>query len=309
MRQDARRMPPRPVALLVNPTAGGGRALKALPAVEAELARLGVVVRVEHTRSLEHARLLASAAVDGGEAVVTLSGDGLVGAIAGTLRERPDAVMGVLPGGRGNDFARGMGIPLDAVAACAVVAGGEPRPVDVGEVCAAGGAAGSGRVFVGIASLGFDSEANRIANEAPARLGPLVYAYGALRALVSWRSATFDVAVDGSARSFSGWTVAAANAKAYGGGMLLAPDAQLDDGQLDVVLVAPRSRRQFVRCLPMVFKGTHVDLPTVTVLRGSEVEVAADRPFTVYADGDPIGELPVTVRALPGAIRVLLPAS
>jgi YegS/Rv2252/BmrU family lipid kinase len=308
MRQDARRMP-RPVALLVNPSAGGGRALRALPAVEAELARLGVPFRAEHTRSLAHARELALAAAAAGEVVVPLSGDGLVGAIAGALRGHDGAIMGILPGGRGNDFARGMAIPLEPVAACAVLATGTPSPVDVGEVCSAGEAAGDGRIFVGIASLGFDSEANRIANEAPSRLGPLVYAYGALRALATWRAANFEVSVDGDRRSFAGWTVAAANARAYGGGMLLAPDAQLDDGQLDVVLVAPRSRRQFVRCLPMVFKGTHVDLPSVTVLRGVEVEVAADRPFTVYADGDPIGELPATIRAVPGAIRVLLPAS
>jgi YegS/Rv2252/BmrU family lipid kinase len=299
MRHDASRMP-RSVALLVNPSAGGGRALKALPAVEAELDRRGLYVRVARTRSLSHARELALSAVDAGEVVVTLSGDGLIGAVAGALRGHDEAIMGVLPGGRGNDFARAAGIPADPVEACAVIADGEPRAVDVGEV--------GGRVFVGIASLGFDSEANRIANQAPSRLGPLVYAYGALRALATWRPATFDVAVDRERRTFTGWTVAAANSRAYGGGMLLAPDARLDDGELDVVLVAPDSRRQFVRCLPLVFKGTHVDLPSVTVLRGREVRISADRPFAVYADGDPIGELPVTIRAIPGAVKILLPA-
>jgi YegS/Rv2252/BmrU family lipid kinase len=242
------------------------------------------------------------AAADAGEVIVTLSGDGLIGAVAGALRGRDDAIMGVLPGGRGNDFARVLGIPADPVAACAVIAEGEPRAVDVGEI------GSPPRTFVGIASLGFDSVANRIANEAPSRLGPLVYAYGALRALATWRPATFDVAVDRERRTFTGWTVAAANSRAYGGGMLLAPDARLDDGELDVVLIAPASRRQFVRCLPMVFKGTHVDLPSVTVLRGREVRISADRPFAVYADGDPIGELPVTIRAIPGAVKILLPA-
>jgi YegS/Rv2252/BmrU family lipid kinase len=299
MRQDDAPMR-QPVALLVNPSAGGGRALRALPAVEAELARLDVAYRVARTRSLSHARELALAAADAGEVVVTLSGDGLIGAVAGALRGHDRAIMGVLPGGRGNDFARVSGISLDPVAACAVIASGVARPMDVGDV--------GGRTFVGIASLGFDSVANRIANEAPSRLGPLVYAYGALRALATWRPATFEVAVGSDRRTFTGWTVAAANNRAYGGGMLLAPDALLDDGELDVVLVAPSSRRQFVRCLPMVFKGTHVQLDSVTVLRGREVRIAADRPFDVYADGDPIGELPVTIRAIPGAIRVLLPA-
>jgi YegS/Rv2252/BmrU family lipid kinase len=299
MREDPARMP-RSVALLVNPSAGGGRALKALPAVEAELARRGLYARVVKTRSLSHARELALAAADAGEVAVTLSGDGLIGAVAGALRGRDDAIMGVLPGGRGNDFARVAGIPLDPVAACAVIADGAPRAIDLGDV--------DGRTFIGIASLGFDSVANRIANDAPSRLGPLVYAYGALRALATWRPATFDVAVDRERRTFAGWTVAAANSRAYGGGMFLAPDARLDDGELDVVLVAPDSRRQFVRCLPMVFKGTHVSLPSVTVLRGREVRIAADRPFVVYADGDPIGELPVTIRAIPGAVKLLLPA-
>jgi diacylglycerol kinase family enzyme len=92
--------------------------------------------------------------------------------------------------------------------------------------------------------------------------------------------------------------------------MRAAPDARLDDGQLDVMMAAPRSRAEFLtKLLPRVFKGTHTELPFVSMLRGAEVRVKADRPFTVFADGDPIGELPVTIRAVPGAIRVLLPAA
>jgi YegS/Rv2252/BmrU family lipid kinase len=308
MRQDGRLMP-RPVALLVNPSAGGGRALKVLPAVEAELRRLGVAHRVEKTESVRHTRALAVAAADAGEVAVPLSGDGLVGAVAAALRGRDDAVMGVLPGGRGNDFARVCGIPRDAVAACAILAAGVPTPLDLGEVVSDGAPSNDAQTFVGIASLGFDSDANRIANEAPALLGPFVYAYGALRALATFHPATFDVTVGRERRTFRGWTVAAANASAYGGGMFVAPDARLDDGQLDVVMTSPTSRWSFLSHLPKVFKGTHVALDTVTVMRGAEVRIAADRPFTVYADGDPIGELPVTVRAVPGAIKVLLPAA
>jgi YegS/Rv2252/BmrU family lipid kinase len=301
-------MPPRPVALLVNPSAGGGRALKALPAVEAELTRLGVSFRVERTRSIGHARELATAAADAGEVAVPLSGDGLVGAVASALRGRDDALMGVLPGGRGNDFARVAGLGRDPVAACAVLRDGVPTPIDLGEVVSGSGS-GLGQTFVGIASLGFDSVANQLANEAPAFLGPMVYAYAALRAMVTWKPATFDVTVDRERRTFQGWTVAAANGKAYGGGMFLAPDAELDDGLLDVVMFWPRSRRDFVAGLRQVFKGTHLERERISLLRGAEVRIAADRPFTVYADGDPIGELPVTVRAVPGAIQVLLPAA
>ncbi len=285
--------------LLVNPSAGGGRAARALPGVEAELRRLGITFRTEQTTSLEHASSLASAAAAAGEAVVALSGDGLVGSIVGALRHVPDALLGVLPGGRGNDLARVLGIPRDPVAACAVLADGEPRDLDIGEV--------DGRSFIGIASVGFDSDANRIANEASARLGQFVYLYAALRALAAWKPATFTVELDGESQTITGWSVAAANSKAYGGGMFAAPDAELDDGLLDVVLSSRTSRLRFVRVLPKVFKGTHVDEPSIEIRRAREVRIDADRPFTVYADGDPIGELPVTVCAVPSALRVLCP--
>jgi len=288
------------IALIVNPSAGGGRAAKLLPKVQERLRALGVEHHTELTRDLPHAQDLARTAAAAGEAAVVLSGDGLVGAVAHVLRGYPDAVMGVLPGGRGNDFARVTGIPLDVDEACAVIAHGSPRAVDVGDV--------DGATFIGIASLGFDSEANRIANEAPPQLGGLVYAYGALRALAAWKHASFEVVVDGQARAFSGWTVACANSKAYGGGMYMAPDADLHDGQLDVVLCEATSKATFLRDLPTVFKGKHVEKPYVHVLRGAEVRISADRPFTVYADGDPIGELPCTVRAVPDAVKVLLSA-
>jgi YegS/Rv2252/BmrU family lipid kinase len=290
----------REVALIVNPSAGGGRAKRALPAVQERLGELGVAFSTDATRDLEHAGQLARDGAEAGRIVVTLGGDGLVGCAAGALRDVPGAVLGVLPGGRGNDFARVVGIPLDARAACDVIARGQPRPVDLG-------AAGE-RAFIGIASLGFDSEANRYANAAPGRLGGLVYLYGALRALAGWKPAAFEVDVDGERVGFAGWSVAAANSKAYGGGMYLAPDARLDDGALDVVLSYATSKAYFLRGLPKVFNGSHVDDPNIRVLRGAQVSIDADRPFDVFADGDPIGTLPITLRVLPGALDVLLPA-
>ena len=291
----------RRVFLIVNPHAGGGRAAAVLPGVEERLRALGVAFHTERTRDVQHARDLARAAAAVGEVAVTLSGDGLIGAVADELRRTDGGVLGVLPGGRGNDFARVAGIPRDPLEACAVIAHGVERPLDLGEA--------GGRGFIGIASLGFDSDANRIANEAPARLGRLVYVYGALRALVTWRMAEFDVEVDGERSTYRGWGVGGANSKAYGGGMYLAPDARFDDGALDVVLVSETSKLHFLTALlPRVFKGTHVELDSVRVMRGAEVRVSADRPFVVYADGDPIGELPITLRAVPAALRVLLPA-
>jgi YegS/Rv2252/BmrU family lipid kinase len=284
--------------VIVNPSAGGGRAGRALSHVEAALRAHGMEYRVQATRDIAHATELARGAAAAGEVAAALGGDGLIGAVAGALRGT-GGVLGVLPGGRGNDLSRVLGIPRDPAEAATVLATGRERALDLGEI--------DGRTFVGIASCGFDSEANRIANEARFVRGNLVYAYGALRALAAWRHATFTLGVDGELVTVRGWSVAAANSKAYGGGMFVAPGAELDDGQLDVVTSAASSKLRFLALLPRVFKGTHVDAPEVTVRRARELTIAADRPFTVYADGDPIGELPVTVRCLPGAVRVIGP--
>jgi YegS/Rv2252/BmrU family lipid kinase len=290
-----------PVHLIVNPAAGGGRAGRAAQAVVDALEGYGLQVRRADTRDLHHARELALEAARDGATAVTLGGDGLAGATADALRTVPGSILGVLPGGRGNDLARVLGIGQNPVAACAVIAGGVVRELDLGLV--------GEHTFVGIASCGFDSDANRIANEAPSWLGNLVYAYGALRALAAWRPARFELVLDGQRHTFTGYSVGAANSKAYGGGMYAAPDALLDDGLLDVPYCEQISKLRFLtRILPRVFKGTHVREPSVHVLRGRELQIAADRPFTLYADGDPIGELPLRVSVLPAAVRVLVPA-
>jgi YegS/Rv2252/BmrU family lipid kinase len=289
---------PRRVCVIVNPSAGGGRAERGLPAVESALLDLDVSFHTERTRDIEHAVELARAAAAAGEVAAAMGGDGLIGAVAGALRGT-EGVLGILPGGRGNDFGRVLGIPRELPAACRVLAEGTERQVDLGEV--------DGRLFIGIASTGLDSDANRIANEAPPWLGGLVYAYGALRALAAWTPARFDLELDGEHKTFTGYSVAAANSKAYGGGMYLAPDAELDDGMLDVVVVEAYAKRRAVARMPKLFKGTHVKDPEVHVFRAKEVRIAADRAFEVYADGDEIGTLPATVRAVPRALRVLVP--
>jgi YegS/Rv2252/BmrU family lipid kinase len=296
----------RRLAVIVNPTAGAGRALEALPRIRAELDRLGADYHVVETTSADHAREEAEAARERAEAVGALGGDGLVGTLAGKLCGG-DSPLAVLPGGRGNDLARVLGIPTEPEAAARVAVEGVEHAIDVPNVDPPLPGAG-GASFVGIASCGFDSEANRIANEAKVVRGNLVYLYAALRALVQWKHATFTVTVDGQEHSVTGWSVIVANSKAYGGGMYVVPHAELDDGQLDVMLSDAGSKLHFLSHLPKVFKGTHVDDPLIRFIRGEEVEVSADRPFVVYADGDPIGELPVRIRVAPRALRVLVPA-
>ncbi len=287
----------RDLCLIVNPTAGAGRAAKLLGAVEAELRGMGVRFRVERTTSMEHARECSRIAAAAGEIVAAMGGDGLTGAVAGELRDGA-AVLAVLPGGRGNDFARKLGIPADPVAACALLRNSEKR-IDLAAV--------GDRTYLGILSAGLDSDANRLANENTLPLGTAVYAYAALRALAAWKPARWTVTVDGQTREFDGYSVAVSNSGVYGSGMFLVPDADLEDGLLDVVLSEDIPKRRFLANLPKVFKGTHMDEPGIHVMRGRSVSFHADRPFTAYADGDPIAELPATVDVVPGTLRVLAP--
>ncbi|HXV53561.1 MAG TPA: diacylglycerol kinase family protein [Solirubrobacterales bacterium] len=290
--------PPGPYLLLVNPSAGGGRVGEILPRATAAMDAAGLEYRTMMTTGLEHGCDEAAVAAADGMTPVVISGDGLIGQIGGALAGT-GATMGVIPGGRGNDFARVLGIPDDPAGAVAALAGGASREIDVGEV--------NGRRFLCIASCGFDSDANRIANEARFIRGQLVYAYAALRALIAWKPATFTITLDGRRRDLVGYSVAAANSRAYGGGMFIAPDAELDDGLLDVVTTAKVGKLRFLVNLPKVFSGKHVENPEVSVSRAAEVLIEADRPFAVYADGEHLADLPATVRVLPRALRVIVP--
>jgi YegS/Rv2252/BmrU family lipid kinase len=206
--------------------------------------------------------------------------------------------LGIIPSGRGNDLARVLEIPEEPERAVDVLAAGHSRQIDVGEA--------NGSRFLGIVSVGFDSEANRLANETRF-LGNPVYAYAALRTLVGWKPARFTVAIGDERIRLSGYSVSVANSKAFGGGMYIAPDAELDDGEFDVVAVGEVGKLRFVGNLPKVFKGTHVEEDEVRVFRAKRLELSASRPFPVYADGEHLTDLPASLRVLPRALSVLVP--
>ncbi len=287
-----------PLTLLVNPSSAGGKSLKLLPRIEAALDARRAVFRVERTRSLEHGVDLALRAVELGEVPVVVSGDGLIGAIGGAMAGS-ETPLGLIPGGRGNDLCRALGIPSDPEEAVEVVLAGHGRRIDVGEA--------NGKRFLGIVSVGFDSEANRLANETSFMRGNLVYAYAAVRTLLGWKPGRFTIRVGEERRRFSGYSVSVANSRAFGGGMFIAPDAELDDGEFDIVTVGEVGKLRFAGNLPKVFKGTHVNDDEVRVFRAAQLELTASRPFPVYADGEHLTDLPASLRVLPRALSVLAP--
>jgi YegS/Rv2252/BmrU family lipid kinase len=288
-----------PLTLLVNPHSAGGRALKLLPRVEAVLDSNRAQFRVERTKSLEHGVEAALRAVDAAEVPVVMSGDGLLGAVGGAMAGS-ETPLGLIPSGRGNDLARVLEIPTEPEAAAEVLLGGRSRRIDVGEA--------NGKRFLGIASTGFDSVCNELANRTRLPLGSFVYAYSAFVTLVRWKPARFTVRAGSEQKRLSGYSIAVANNKAFGGGMFVAPDAELDDGEFDIVHIGEISKWHYASNLPKVFKGTHVEDERVSVFRASQLELSASRPFALYADGEHLTDLPASLRVLPRALSVLVPA-
>lgn len=290
--------------VLCNPVAGAGRGLRALDGVRDALRDPAIELRVVRTTSAAHAAEEATAAARAGGEVVALGGDGMARIVAHAIRGS-DATLGVLPGGRGNDLAAVLGLGRDPVAACAVLREGATRTIDVGEADDEHGARGA--TFLGVASIGMESEVTRLAARAPRIGGRATYAGAMVVGLIRWRSATFDLRADGVPVRHPGYIAAAANSGRFGGGMRIAPDAALDDGLLDLVVVEDLPKGRFLRLAPKVFLGTHVARPEVHVLRAAEVRMDADRPLEVFADGDPLARTPATIRVVPGAMRVLAP--
>jgi YegS/Rv2252/BmrU family lipid kinase len=287
-----------PFTLLVNPASAHGRTLKLLPQIEQELDERRIPFRVERTRGLEDGVARALRAVEADEVPVVVSGDGLVGAIGGAMAGT-DTPLGIVPGGRGNDLARVLGIPDDPAGAVAVLAAGESRRIDVGEA--------NGKRFLGIVSVGFDSECNQLANEVRFLRSNLVYVYSLFRTLVGWKPARFTIGIGDERTRISGYSISVANNSTFGGGMRIAPSAELDDGLFDIVAIGEVGKLRFVGNLPKVFNGTHVDDDEVRVFRAPRLELTASRSFPVYADGEHLTDLPVTLRMLPRALSIIVP--
>jgi diacylglycerol kinase (ATP) len=286
---------------IVNPTAGGSTGAAALLHVGRLLREAGADLETEYSRSLAHAQDLARQAGQRGRVVLAVGGDGIAGGIGGAL-SGTGSLLGLVPAGRGNDFARALGLPADPAALARVLLHHEPRAVDTIEVESA---VHHRTVVLGSVYAGVDALANRYANQAGLLRGAASYSAGGLRAVTTWRAARYRVTVDGQEHSHTGYTVVAANSGYYGSGRLIAPDARVDDGLLDVVMISEAPRRLFFALMNELKTGAHLHRPEVRILRGKEIRIQADREVPYGADGEVEAVLPVTASVLPGALRVL----
>jgi len=315
--------------LIVNPKAKRGRALWHAQRAQARLQRHGWHCELRTSENPEHVRQLTEQAVATGvDAVLIAGGDGTIHHAVQVLANS-DIPLGIIPCGRGNDLVRALGIPLDAEAAAEVIARQNLKAIDLGQVTAAsdeGQRANreqqektdqpfsspvprpSPRFFCGIVTCGFDSEVADFAHRHRQIPGGWVGYFGAaLLLLARYRFKTVRVRGDGWAFEGETLLVATANCPAYGGGMWIAPTAQLDDGLLHVCIVRATSKWRILRLLPTVFSGEHVREPEVSLHPAKQAHLDSEEPIPLFADGEPVGTTPATVTVVPNALRVFVP--
>ena len=324
--------------LFVSALSGKGRALRRAPKVAALLRSQGWNVDVRVTHRSDDPAALAAACTN--HWVAVLGGDGYIARIATQVGARGGVVI-PLPGGRGNDLCRCLGIGTDAVAhvrslptaleICAEGAGEHPRirGVDAMQVRALNrvndGQDAAGQrprspgkdlegkdleekpaQVLGIVSFGLDALANQIANDTSFASGTFAYAWGALRALQQFQPRTMEIEVDGTRRRIRGWLVSVSNSGWFGGGINIVPTSNPSDGRLELLTVDPVPKRQAIRVLARVLAMRKVDDPILHVEQVTSVKIWDSAGLVAMGDGDQVGEGPLEISVSPEVFRVFV---
>lgn len=292
------------ILVLVNSGAGAGRAGRVAPLVESYLATKGVRADfVSPESSAELRRRAERAAAEGYTIVAALGGDGTFHqALAGAFGA--GVTLGFLPAGHGNDLARGLGLPLEPVAAARAFARGSAVPVDL---LRARFADGTSIVYAGAGGVGLDAEAATFANGRYRRLpGAMRYVAGALAMLGSFRPLEVEAELDGLPLRARVLLAAAANGPCYGAGVRIAPEARMNDGRLDLALVAPLGWMEIAELLPRAVTSGDIREPAVVRRQGRRLKLRTDRPARFHADGELVGHAPEEIEVLPAAVRIIV---
>ncbi|MCC7417842.1 MAG: diacylglycerol kinase family lipid kinase [Acidobacteria bacterium] len=287
--------------LIVNPAAGragaaGGRVelARRVLADHAEPAVIALTERPGHARDLARAAL-----ADGVRRIVAWGGDGTVNEVASVLASTP-AALGIVPSGSGNGLARTLNLPRAPEDALSTALRGTPRAIDMGEM--------NGRLFVNIAGLGLDAEvAERFNDPRNVRRGLGGYVRIVARALLACKTIRCTIDAGGAERQARPLLVAFANGPQYGNGIRIAPDARVDDGRLDMVIVEERSRAATMRQLPRLVCGGIGRSPDWRLQTITEARITADTPMALHVDGEPLNRgSTAQVRVLPGVLKVVV---
>lgn len=297
----------RSFSFLVNPLSGGGAAPAAVVPVARLLRDAGAEVEVTYSPGPKATLDLVKAGVARDDVIAAVGGDGMLSSIAGQVSQL-GGVLGMVPAGRGNDFARMLKLSSEPAEIAETLLAGTETPTDLISVTLPGG---EPRLVAGSVYSGVDARASAIVDKVRWMPAKLQYPYASIHALATYVPSTFEVVVDGERHTYLAATVVVANSGYYGKGMHIAPDASVTDGVLDVIVIEASSRREMVRALPKVYDGAHILLDQVKVLRGATIEISGTPSVPMGGDGEPLGMLPTSaaapavVRVLPGTLKIL----
>ena len=312
--------------LIANPISGKGKAKDVAEQGYAALTESGQQGQLMLTSASGDAKRFAHEAVSAGiQFVVACGGDGTLHEVVNGIATVPDVTLGVLPCGRGNDFAAAVGIPLKPEAAIATLLSGTPIRVDLGRCYQNSGQLKGGAVepepsltdnrqlttdnyFITIATCGYDTEVSRrAAKGTPLFAGTASYAYAAVETLFYYEPPV--VRLEGDFGIHEGPLLLAATGitSRYGGGFQIVPNARIDDGLFDVCIVRPVSSLTVLRLLVTLFWGGHVSHPAVSMHQTQTLKIETDTPMLLYADGEPMCETPATIEIIKHGLRVMAP--
>jgi len=292
--------------VIVNPTAGGGRAMRSVAWLRERLAPRPEA-RLEVTRRPGDAEVLAAGAVrHGHDRVIAVGGDGTVQEVVNGLISASDpAALGIVPLGSGNDLARSLALPTELATAWRIAIGRATRRIDVAR---ARNGAGTERWFASAGGIGFDAQvAAAMAERSGWQAGRAGYLLTTLTELRRFENRRVRLTIDGETETGDVLFVAIANGAYYGGGMRIAPGALLDDGRLDVCVVGDISRLTVLRQLPNLYRGTHINHPAVSMRSGTTIDADGDDNTRIHLDGEPFGGLPLRVTISHRALVVAAP--
>jgi YegS/Rv2252/BmrU family lipid kinase len=304
--------------LIVNPRSQGGRLGKRWTEIADTIGRAFPFDEAITEGPGDATRLTREALRAGAERVVAIGGDGTINEVVNGFFEdggaaiAPEASFAVIPFGTGGDFRRTLQLPTGLAEAAQVIAADHRRKIDVGRlVFTATGGGRAVRMFANIASFGVSGVVDRMVNESQKKLGRLAFAVATARATWSYKNQRVQLVFDGTDRVEATInTVAIANGRYFGGAMMVAPNAEVDDGLFDVIAMGDFGFGDLLKSGRRLYKGTHLAMDKVTARRARVVEAEPIDPAAVVeldVDGENPGRLPARFELLPSALTIVAP--
>jgi len=300
-----------PAKVIVNPAAGAFSTRRKWPIINRLLNAAGLPFDFEYTEGVGHAIELARlAASDGYRYLVAVGGDGTVNEVANGILNSTNAsttALGIVSTGTGGDFIRSVGISRDYTTACSALTSPRRLSIDVGVVEYQRQGQTLQRFFINAAGVGFDAAVVKETERLPKFFGGTIpYIAGLVRTLFIYKNKPVVIRIGDEVENYRVLNMAVANGGYFGGGMHIAPQAELNDNLLDVVIIGDMGKFELLKELPTVYKGTHINHPKITMKKGTDIAVESPEPMLVYADGELLGECPASFRVLPGALSIVV---